>query len=680
MSRLIVLVFLYFLTLSVAVASSPWHGSATIGSGGGTPLTSFPVAGAGDFHTGVGFAKGTTTGCGNVASPDPLNYQVTGVSTWSDGSCRFAIMAGKASGAGTLHINTGTSPGGTALTCASITSANPAAQVVFTGNVSGTVALSSLFASPKLTWESGAAEVDCLYWTTIGYTTPSTSRLRVAFDVRLYADNNVCVRVMIDNGGWVDNSQEDVTYSPTVTILGSTAYAPGTITHYAWTGYDLRGCSTSEAATTPNATDLVASKLIPNYSLTTPPSSTALNALVQTYTPFSQGPWVTDMEQTGGRPDIGPLAEWDADYFTSLGDSRAQAAVAAAWRALRTYPHVCLDHSNGDGMALPSQNTTTNCDGGTGGWATPYPCSSQIGSGSVAICWDNAHHPSSGYVGFILTGEYAAYEQLEATALVAGFLHRDNGNGGSFPTRNWFDQTRADAWDYRTVGQFLAVTPSNQMKTDLTTEMAYQLSQDATMIGVNSIHVFYSHEVAACDYCGAGNPANSGYGAPWQQDFMTMSLNLDLDLNVMSGTAATNLSNLAQEASLFTIGRFGNGTNPNGCYSQGASYNAEFATGPGNPNSGLYLTTFYAVWQGAVATGWQNGGTCTNTLNGPGSSDPSGTESYFANAWPALETAVDQGWAGAAIADSLWRGTTNYASVFFPAVTGNEPTWGIFHR
>jgi hypothetical protein len=228
------------------------------------------------------------------------------------------------------------------------------------------------------------------------------------------------------------------------------------------------------------------------------------------------------------------------------------------------------------------------------------------------------------------------------------------------------------------MAQYLALAPASQLRTDLLTETGYMSGLLVANANLNSVGVFYSHEVEACDYCSDNGP---GFGAPWQQDFLALGLMQHLILQTTSGTTQTNITTLATQAAAFTIGRFGNGTSPNGCFSQGGMYNAEFANSQTSDyHSPPYVANFFTIWQGAVAKGWQQGGSCGNTLVGNSGADPAGPESYFANAWPSLEEAVDLGFTGASAADSLIRSATNYNSVFVPAITGDEPVWGIFHR
>lgn len=652
-----------------------------VASGGtGTLLTTTVVAGSGDAMQGIVFAKGATTGCDNVATSDGFVsvYQINGVSTWDDGSCRFALAAYHTTGAGTIHWVTGTSPANGTPSCATLEAATPAASVAFTGGISGTANLSSLFGSAKVIWASGPALKDCVYWTTLPYT---GSQIRVAFDVRYYpGSGNKRTRVLVDNGGWADLSQTDQTAAPVVTINGTTAYNPGSITVYAWAGFNAMNAASPEVAVTPNPGDIMATKLMPNLNVNFAPTAAALNALPQNYVPYSQAYYHDNMEATGGTPYIG----WtqggpDNLYFTSGGDSRALSSIVTTALALQTYPHRCFDHANGDGLLLPSLNASGHC-GGTGGWGTPYPSSSQIGHNDSPpgnIQWDQAHHPSSGYACLILTGEYACYEELEATALASGFL-ACCGHAANFPTRDWTSyQTRGQSWATRDVEQFLALSPANQMKTDLTTEMTFALAQYVGNVGANPLGIFFSHEVEANDY-------GPGLGAPWQNDFWTISLEAGIDLDVLSGTGATNLATLAAESSKFSIGRAnGNGTGSGGCYSQSASYNGQYAsTTTSSYSSPPYEASYNAYWL-ATAPTYVAGAPCTNTLNGGNIGDP---ESYWAVESDAVNRGYDHSRANAAAVLSLWSGASCYArgscgtSTVQDSVTGNEIPFGYTHR
>lgn len=312
-------------------------------TGTGTILTTFqltsPNTGAAEFSLAVPLAKGKSSG---ALSTSVSNSQVAVKRGWNDNSDKHLFIDGIANLTAnvplTVQVIDSPGSGGTILTSSNIaansTLKTPGQNVINLG-VNGSVDLSSLLNSPVRTWRSGPWAVECHYQQVV---TVGTSAVYTAFHVRLYQTGRIWVRAIVENG-WVDIPNTDKAYTATITIGGVNVYGPLAITHYHNTGYTAEGWIGGNPQVTPihNTTDIVNTKLVPNYFGDTP-TSTTLGALTQTYTPFGNGDIAVNMTNTGPQNQIGLLPLWDALYLTSKADSRAFNSVIANAKFIRSYP------------------------------------------------------------------------------------------------------------------------------------------------------------------------------------------------------------------------------------------------------------------------------------------------------------------------------------------------------
>jgi chitodextrinase len=641
--------------------------SATTQAGpppGGT-ITSFQltsaVGGTLPFTVGLGFKKGDVPGSVSLDTP---NQQVIVKNTWNDGSAKTAIASGRAvltAGSPlTVSVLTGSGPGGTSKTCSSIQSAAPSASVQV-GSI-GTVNLPSLLASPFRTWVSGPEMVECHYRSNVG----SDPSMQVWFHVRLYGDNRVWVRAVVENG-LLDVTTTNKSYVPTVTIGGTVVYNNGgaALTHYAQTRWVAEGWIGGDPQITAkhDTVYLEATKLVPNY-LNQTPSATALNNLSQTYIPMNNGNWTPTMGDTGFQNQIGLLPLWDALYVTSGADARAWKAVQNDAKALNSYAIIWND-SVTHLPVRPTDRPNWTAEGNNGGGFTTL--------GAGPLVWDVAHHGSGGYLAYIITGDYFYLETLEDQAATCYLVNGSAHGAGVNRDIQGDVQPRGVAWCIRTVSQFAAVAPTGDT---IGSDYRTWLSNSATILnniaqqpGMNSLGYMLTYDVSSGSYSSTASVL-----APWQRHFFIQSLGMGSDIEPLSDMTTWNaLRDYNYKAIVGILGT--NGTS-NYCFTDAAQYNVQVAdtvTGP---------TNWYPDW----GTVWSknHGGTgntsCANTLQGGSGGDPTvASTGYWGNLMPAIAYAKQHGATGAAASWTRLTGATNWSAVLNSGF-GDTPIWGILPR
>lgn len=628
-----------------------------------TVITSFqltsPNNGTFPFTVGLGFKKGDVPA---GASLGIANSQMIVKSTWNDGSAKMAIASGRVPLAAntplTVNVLAGAASGGTALTCASIQAAAPSASIQF-GAV-GTVNLSALLAAPFRTWVTGSEMVECHYRSAVG----ADPTLQAWFHVRLYADGRMWVRAVAENG-LLDVSTSDKSYVPTVIIGGTTVFSNGgaSLTHYAHTRWNADGWIGGDPQITPkhDARYLEAAKLVPNYMNLTP-SATALNNLGQVYTPMVKGGTQTTMSDTGFQDQIGVLPLWDAMYITSNADSRAYASVVMNAKAINAYPIVWEDSAT-HVTVIPSGRPTWTAFGNNAGGGTA------IGAGPYT--WDIAHHGSAGYLAYLITGDYYYLETLEDEAsLCYLMIGSTNGSGTSRP---FLGQTRAIGWCFRTVGQLAGIGGTDTVPSDYRSLYANNASHYravAQQANMNTLGFIASQEGDQSVYSTTNTVV-----APWQQDFVTMSVGHTIDLEPVA--SMTDILAVQTYVAQSAVGRLGPNGTTNWCFTEAAWYNIQTQTAPAQP-----VTNYYPDW----GTTWLNNvgspnTACANTLGtNPNTSPPANAAStYWGNLLPAISYMVDHGQTGAAASWARLTGATNW-SVIQNAGFADVPIWGVIPR
>lgn len=647
--------------------------SDTEGTNTGSILQSFsikPAATNADtpFTVGLAFKEGDTTGP-TLDITDVADYQLEVKKSWNDGSVKHAIASGRAnltaSSAKSIDVySAGTQPSGADLTEASIVTAAPTATVAFSGQSWTTVSLASLLGSPDRTFISGPEMVEAHYSQDVA----EQDEVVVKFYVRLYANDDMWVRVVIENGILDGADGADYTYTPTVTIGGSTAYNTQVVheNNTRWTVHGWINTTDPDITIDHDCDYIETTGLVPTYWKETPSSGT-LDGLTQTYTPMAQGGWTTDMGDTGHQNQIGLLPIWDALYLNSDGDERAFASVIANAKALNSYPIIWRDPTTDYPIVLSSWSTWTVSGAGQGG-ATARTAGS--------LTWDVAHHGSGGYLAYLITGDYYYLETMEHQAATCYLFVTPAyyGNGTSraiVPV-----QTRGIAWSNRTIGQLAAIGPSDSIVDDFVTVIgstADYWNTKRLLPGANTIGYLYSYEVEQGDYA-------LGETAPWQQHFWVATYGYLSDMQPLS--SMTNLNLVRDYLYTSVVGILGPTGTDNYCFTKASLYNTLKICDSASSD----ITAYYSNWGGTntttdegvyYETHGSSNTSCGNTLEGGSGGDPANAdEGYWGNLLPAIAYARSDGATGAAAAWARLTGATNWSDVENAGFDDN-PIWGI---
>lgn len=615
------------------------------------------------FTVGMVFKKGDVTA---LPTLDIAEYQATIKRRWNDNSVKHCIFSGQtaftANVAKTLGVsNSGSNPSGIALTSASIQAAAPTASVQL--GAIGTVTLSSLLASPFRTFTSGQEMVECHYRASVD------ASLSVWFHVRLYKAGRMWIRAIVENG-YVGVSV-DKPYIPTVIIGGVTVYNNGgnSLTHWANTRWMAEGWIGGDPVVTPKHPSqyLIDSKMFPNYWKRNP-SSSALSAYVQTYTPLGNGNMPAGMGTAGFQPMIGLIPNWDALYITS-GDPRIWKSVLVNSSYMNSRPIVWRDSATNLEVKPSSNPTALNGYG----W----------GSNS-GMNWDFAHHPSEGYTAYLLTGDYWHYETMLMNVGMSFMLLNNIGGRGAGLNCILRGETRGTAWALRSMSHLAATYPTGdavaaEYQTLLANNVAHWKTIVDQLAGSGTGRVY--------EY-GLGAVGDFGIGvvSPWQQHFWDQSMGMGSDIEPLSDMTVYNaVRNYCYKECVGILG------DQNGFYFTYASNYTIQVSGVVSDNP----LDWYQNWS-QVVTGSQNIGSppllptpllFDNILKGGSGSAPSEAyDGYWGNLLPAIAYAVDHGATGAAASWARLTGANNFSAppgncIEFPAQSFDDfPVWGIVPR
>lgn len=628
------------------------------------------------FSLGYGFTKG------DIPDPTTLTLdagtaQVVVKRRWNDNSVKHAIISGHITLVGNvakdIQVVAG-APAGTALTSADIVIAAPTASVTC-GAAANTVQLATLLATPFRTWISGPEMVECHYRAPV----PNDATLVVWFHVRLYRLGRIWIRAFCENGFVTDSldgnglsSAIDKSYVPSVSIDGPVVYNNGgaSLTHYGHTRWDVEGWIGGDPQITPrhNVTQLIATKLVPNYWKRNP-TSAGLDPLFQAYTPMAQGDWTLTMGDTGAQTQIGLLPLWDSLYCTS-GDPRAFRSMVANARALNGYGIVWREPAGGD-MVRPSVRSTWTLhgnNGGGGGFHEPV---------TGARVWDTAHHGSGGYLAYLVTGDYYHLETMQHQASVV-YLASSQGEGAG-TSRLLRGQSRGMAWSLRTVGQLAAIGPSGDSVVSeyvalLASNMAFWDSERQRP-GQNQLGILYSFDLATNAYFDQP-PFGVGSTATWQQNFIVQTLGHLRDLEPLPVPDMTSLIAVGDFYYRWPVGLLGTNGPTNYCYNYASAYTIKVANVQTSDVANCF-DTWGEVFQ---ATYLAANGTCGTALLGGSGGDPQfAREGYWGNLIPAIAYAVDYGATDALGAFARMTGASNWSTIENSGFD-NMPIWGIVPR
>jgi hypothetical protein len=656
---------------------------AIVSSAGGTLLP---------FTVGQALRQGDVAS-GKVVLADVPNFQCVVKNRWPDGSAKFVILSGRADLTAnawrTIGLSVGTAPGTQASVSTTDLKATGVTASIQFGSF-GTVSWSAGdWDSPVQTGNAGPEMSSFTYRKPIG----SDAHLVAWLEVRAYKGGRVEVLPWIENGfikvasPTAKSGTADFTlggtkrFSQALSLLNHqrAVLATGTtLTHWF-------GGSDPQITPRQGAPYLMATKLVPNYRGVTATTSPLYTRLATSYTPLAQANFPTGMGTAGYDGSIGILPEWDAGYLTSGGDPRAYRAVIINAYAAGRYGIHFRDETTNRPLLFASYPKLVLVDNGLTGVsdsgassAGEYTAAPVGSSADTPPRFANSHHPSMGYMAYLLTGWNYFVEENQFAATLVWLKQNDTtrqGAKGIMETTTGANTTRGAAWAIRSMAQAAAITPDSD---------AAMRAQFVGSVDEN-IKYYHGRYVAVpnnpfglaqpySDY----NPGDPWESASWMEDFLTASFGYLKDLQAYSPSTQTQLDAFLTWKYASVVGRLGSGAAGTFNYRYAAPYTLNYApSASSNFNTGA--GPWYANW-GAINTAMgfpaADGGT---SLQGTSGSDPANMhEGYWGNMFPALAYAVDHGAAGASAAYARLIGASNFAA---NAVNFNDaPVWGIKPR
>lgn len=687
------------------------------------------------FTVGMALRQGDVPQNQGVIVDGVANAQVDVRNRWPDGSVKFALVSGRATVAAgspvVVTLRAGTAPaGGAALTEADLLTSGVDATLQFAGgavvrlrNLVGTTAAGS--ASGAVTGgqvralASGPQMSAWLYCAPLG----GNAHLMAWFEVRYYGGTTVHVLPWIENGWTRVGSCAGQAGTLTFTLAGTTRFEQADVhiaNHCRVVAQDAFGVgywsgTATDLYAAPDPVYLQSTRVVPTYLADTSAANARLNALSQRYSPALYGQLTTSprdvagsgtnngdfdagMSSAGYHSGIGLLPEWDAFYLSSSADQRAWRAVVANALGYARYgvhfrdentlrPVIPADASN---KTLPQGSNHNIADLGANqfGATETLPAVAVLTVNGLALkpeYWAQTHHPSAGYLAYLLTGQEFFLELSQFVAstcfLRQNNVHRNYASGFQY-THN--ETNRGAAWALRSIFQASSISVDGS---------APQASFVA--IAANNIQSYHTNYVASpCGSFGVPRPYSNfqpnatppRYNVnAWELDFWVATWGYGASLGLPLSTARANeLAAFFQWTGQWIVGRLGvlGDANSYGYNAAGRESSVTIANSataaPWTNNQGPWLSSWGEAFQ--LTTGASN---ATNTTSGLGSFDgnngyfPEAT-SYWGNLQPAIAYAVDLGVPGAVAAYARMTNAPNWSQ--FVAATNTAPVWAVRPR
>jgi hypothetical protein len=328
------------------------------------------------------------------------------------------------------------------------------------------------------------------------------------------------------------------------------------------------------------------------------------------------------------------------------GDGRAYWAIQGNMRAAGRFSLHYRDESTG-GVARGSQYTTLGLNdvhvgisdnSGNSATLTPAP------TGGVATPgWTYSHAPSMGFMAYLTSGRWSAWETTQFLSGTADFTQSGNLYQG-FRIGPWWDQLRSHGWKFRFKAQAAVVAPAYLNGTAVTGNDADQRTE---ALGRLNADAGYYHAAYVADSGVNATPrqvANNVFGLWYQnQDYDERNDSLYTVGGMMQGyncmavmwayeaeaSGDLRLKELAAFSARFPVGMLGGA--PSGQkwdYRLFTFYQAPFGSGGMNAAKELGAVKLFPTWDSA----WSF---MTTTLQwGPSNPFPLPNDKYLRNMYP----------------------------------------------
>jgi hypothetical protein len=631
---------------------------------------------------GQAFKKGDVPAGKAVIGSIP-DLQVVGKNWWPDGSLKFAIISGKATlAAGTtqkITLGTRTPTAGTALTTNELRATGVTAQVDASpfGSASWNAAD---WSAPFMTWVSGPMMSSWIYRKPIG----ADAHLVAWLEVRLYKGGQVEVLPWVENGYLRVPAPTNKNANYAFTLKGTQRFsAPIDVRNHCRTVLISGAALSYWIGTDPqikvkhDTAYLQSTSLVPAYRAKLSATSAVLTKLPQTYTPFQLGGFPLSMGSAGYDGSIGLLPSWDVAYLAS-DDPRTYAGVITngysagrygihfrdetTQRPIRfsSYPNLVVE---GDSAGIRSAGASSR------GQYTPTAT-----GGGIAV-WASSHHPSVGYMAYLVTGRFYFMEEVQFAATIHYLKNNDTTrefSNGVLVTNAGANSVRGAAWAIRTLAQAACATPDGD---PLKAELHASLEANVKYYHRKYVELAANPFGLVAPYANYSPEPTRYAGSTWQQDFFTASWGYALAMEPALPSGLTKMRAFFAWKARSIIGRLGRaGVAAEWSYRDAAPYFMPFSPLPKpdwtNPAS------YYSSW-----------GKMYEVHMGAANVDPPGdlrggyfpaATGYWGNLQPAIAYAVEHNVPGALEAYKRMTGAANWGSLV--SNLSVSPVWAVKPR
>jgi hypothetical protein len=640
-------------------------------------LTSAAATGQYAWTFGQAFRKGDVPS-GAYITTDTAGSQADVRNRWSDGSVKYAVISGIASFTQNTpkvvqFATSASPPSGTNVPEPTTLDVS----VTLTGAGAGTYTLQSLLGVDRSTWsKSQGGRVRRIPGPVMSefhyYCPTSDAHLALWFYVRSYSNGAVEVETVIENG-WMNVAapgQKDYTVS--VNVGGSQRFS-ASLNHYHHTRWSRVDWVGTDPQITPkhHVAYLRSTRMVPNYGYTSP-TAAAFSGFASAINPapFAIGNWTPNMGDAGAQDAIGLLPKWEALYCTS-GDSRAYAATISNHRGSGRWPIHYRDENTGRPLLHASYQNVTLYSG----WGSSPPTPS---GGSTL--WDIPHHPSMGYLPYLLSGRWPALESIQFAAIVSILDSNPptRQGGGVIACVNSPMTTRGAAWSWRSLAQAAAITPTGLGGGLPTADSALQASLAASVSntarwnrqrfvdgtidgGVHKNNIGWLGQYD--NYSGSGT---EWWGGCWMVQFQSMALGHMSELEIEGVSNAADINAIRDHSYDNCLTQLGDDTTWN--YRHGAVYDRPYLKNSSTPGAPVFMTVAesYAAYRAAknIAASAATAGLSlkqhsSDSDMGSGDSSNDGY-GFWAVALSVLSMATEHGKAGAQARRTLVVAASNY--------------------
>ncbi|MFY9514098.1 MAG: hypothetical protein WAQ05_24300 [Rubrivivax sp.] len=478
----------------------------------------------------VGFAfRAGDIPAGSTVAADSGSFQVTPKNVWPDGSLKFAVLAGEvavsAAASATVTLSaTSTATSGTVLTLSNLKSTGITAQVG--AGSFGSVSWSGTdWDAPFMAWVSGPVMSSWIYRKPVG----SDAHLVAWLEVRLFASGAVEVLPWVENGFLQVAGPTNKSATYTFTLGGTqrfsaaidlkhhqrTVLVSGSLLSH-WLG------ASRELVVRHDAAYLMSTEVVPTYRAELAAGAGRVAAQPKSFAPLQQGSYTysdDDMYSTGYQEPIGPLPEHDVLYLVADSTDSATVFRSVVWNgygAGRYGVHYRDETTNRPFRFSAYPTLVPNGGSSTRSTYTPAP------SGGNAPAFDIAHHPSMGYMAYLVTGRFYF---MEEALFVATYVHLVKSDDMRIQAKGLVQsvlgawQTRACAWQWRSLLTAYSILPDD----DATLRTEFKTVVQNNIDHYHSRYVGQTANVFGIIEPGEEYDSVKGQGevAMWQQDFFS---------------------------------------------------------------------------------------------------------------------------------------------------------------